>query len=199
MSTGKRPGRTTVTKQKLFDATLTLVGTHGLAALTVDEIAAEAGVAKGTVYYNFRSKDGLIEALLRHGVELLGTRLRAAEQVPGDQALESLVDNALGFIEEYPSFTQLLVGELWRTSGQWHATLTLLREDIVLIIKQQMQRLADAGRLPDGADPGTAAAGLFGTILVVALDWQVFQPHRSRDQVRDAIMLLVRGLRGENP
>lgn len=191
----RRPGRTSVTKQKLFDATLRLVGTHGLAALTVDEIAAEAGVAKGTVYYNFRSKDGLIEALLRYGVELLGNRLRAAEQVETDRVLESLVDSALGFIEEYPSFAQLLVGELWRTTGQWHETLTLLREDIVLIIQDQMRRIAATGRMPQGADLGVASSALFGTILVVSLDWQVFQPERSRDQVREAIMLLVRALR----
>ena len=45
-----------------------------------------------------------------------------------------------------------------------------------------------------------AAAGLcfaFGTLLVIALDWQVFQPERSRDQVRESVMLLVRGMRPE--
>ncbi|MGE7057918.1 TetR family transcriptional regulator, partial [Staphylococcus hominis] len=35
-----------------------------LAPLDLDEIAAEAGVAKGTIYYNFASKDALVEALL---------------------------------------------------------------------------------------------------------------------------------------
>ena len=49
----------------------------GFSATTVDEIAERAGVAKGTVYYNFASKTELFEELLRHGVGLL-TALAAA-------------------------------------------------------------------------------------------------------------------------
>ena len=66
------------TKQKLFEATLRLSKSRGLVGLTVDDIAAEAGVAKGTVYYNFGSKDGLVDGLLRYGVDMLAVRLRSA-------------------------------------------------------------------------------------------------------------------------
>ncbi|WP_309114596.1 TetR/AcrR family transcriptional regulator [Saccharothrix sp.] len=194
--TGTRPGRTAVTKQKLFDAALRLVGERGAASVTVDEIAAEAGVAKGTVYYNFASKDALVDALLRHGVDLLAARLRVAEgEAETDRAMESLVDGVLGFFAEYPAFGQLLVSELWRTPGQWHGTLSLLRDDIVSIVRGQMQRLSDEGRLPEGVQVGTASAALFGTLLVIALDWQVFQPERTLADVREAVLLLVRGLK----
>jgi TetR/AcrR family transcriptional regulator len=185
--------RTQATKQKLFAATLRLAGTKGMVGLTVDEIAAEAGVAKGTVYYNFGSKDGLVDALLRYGVDLLAAALRDAEDV------EDLVDAAFAFFADYPAFAQLLVSELWRTPGQWHETLTLLRDDIVSIIKEHMQRLADADRLPPEVQVSTASAALFGTLLVVALDWQVFQPQRTREDVRESVMMLVRGLRPTAP
>ncbi|SFQ67300.1 DNA-binding transcriptional regulator, AcrR family [Amycolatopsis arida] len=183
------------TRRRLFEATLRLATSRGLVGVTVDEIAAEAGVAKGTVYYNFGSKDGLVDALLRYGVDLLAERLRAGSERDDPVAgLESLVDAALEFIAEYPGFSQILVSEMWRTPGQWHETLTLLRARIVSIVRDQLQRLADAGRLPDGVRIPTAAAGLFGTLLVVALDWRVFQPERSRDDIRESVMLLVRGL-----
>ncbi|MFD1150372.1 TetR/AcrR family transcriptional regulator [Saccharothrix hoggarensis] len=191
-----RPGRTAATKQKLFDAALRLVGERGAASVTVDEIAAEAGVAKGTVYYNFASKDALVDALLRHGVDLLAARLKVAEEEDDTaSAMASLVDGMLGFFAEYPAFGQLLVSELWRTPGQWHGTLSLLRDDIVSIVRGQMQRLADTGRLPEGVQVGTASAALFGTLLVIALDWQVFQPERSLADVRESVLSLVRGLR----
>ena len=194
-----RPARTTATKQKLFDAALKLVGERGAASVTVDEIAAEAGVAKGTVYYNFGSKDALVDALLRHGVDLLAARLRPAEsEADTSDALESLVDGMLRFFAEYPAFAQLLVSELWRTPGQWHGTLSLLRDDIVSIVRAQMQRVYDAGRLPAGVQVGTASAALFGTLLVIALDWQVFQPDRSLEEVRESVLLLVRGLGTQN-
>ena len=188
-----RPRRTGATKQKLFAATLTLVGSKGMAALTVDDIAAEAGVAKGTVYYNFGSKDALIEALLRYGVDLLADRLRKAEAgTERDDTLALLVDGMLSFFAEYPTFGQLLVSELWRTPGQWHQTLTLLRDEVISIIREQLARLS----LPDGADVRTAAGALFGTVLVVAMDWQVFQPSRSQVEVRNSVLLLIRGIRG---
>jgi len=188
------------TKQKLFEATLRLAASRGLVGLTVDDIATEAGVAKGTVYYNFGSKDGLVDALLRYGVGLLAERLRAAA-TGGDplETIESQVDTALEFISEYPGFSQILVSEMWRTPGQWHETLTLLREEIISIVKEQLQRLADAGRLPKGVEIPTAAAGLFGTMLVVSLDWQTFQPTRTRPEVRDSVMLLIKGMANNNP
>lgn len=183
------------TKQKLFEATLRLSASRGLVGLTVDDIAAEAGVAKGTVYYNFGSKDGLVDALLRYGVGVLADRLRAAAD-DGDpmDVIESQVDSALGFIAEYPGFSQILVSEMWRTPGQWHETLTLLRGEIISIVREQLHRLETAGRLPEGVQIQTAAAGLFGTMLVVALDWQVFQPKRTRADVRESVMVLIRGL-----
>lgn len=189
--------RSDTTRRRLFTATLRLAGSHGLVGLTVDEIAAEAGVAKGTVYYNFGSKDGLIDGLLRYGVALLADRLRAASADPDpSRALESIVDSALEFIAEYPGFSQIVVSELWRTPGQWHETLTLLRADVVGVLKEQLTRLAAAGRLPTAVQIPTAAAALFGTLLVVALDWLTFQPQRDRAEVRDSVLLLIRGLAG---
>ncbi|GAB3474691.1 TetR/AcrR family transcriptional regulator [Amycolatopsis cihanbeyliensis] len=190
--------RSDLTKRKLFEATLRLADRQGLIGLTVDEIAAEAGVAKGTVYYNFGSKDGLVDALLRYGVDQLAERLRTgAEAEDPVRALESLVDNSLEFIREHRGFSQILVSEMWRTPGQWQETLTLLREEIISIVRGLLHRIDEAGRLPEGVRIPTAAAGLFGTLLVVALDWQVFQPERTRAEVRDSIMLLARGLARE--
>lgn len=182
------------TKRALFEATLELATSRGLAEISVDEIAARAGVAKGSVYYNFASKDGLVEALLRYGVDLLAGRLRAARDTenPSD-GLDSTVDSALGFIEQYPGFAQILVSELWRTSGQWQETLQLLRGEVVAQLGEQLRDIANSSGLPAGVEVSTASAGLFGTLLVVGLDWRVFQPHLPRQQVRDSITMLARG------
>ena len=61
-----------------------LIGERGAAGVTVDEIAAAAGVSKGTVYYNFGSKSDLIAQLLRHGVDIMLARLQAIEGQSND-------------------------------------------------------------------------------------------------------------------
>ena len=187
--------RRTTTKQALFDATLRLARGRGLGDVTVDEIAAAAGVAKGTVYYNFGSKDGLVTALLRYGVDELAARLTlTAEESGPTDTLDTLVDNALRFISEYPGFAQILVSELWRAPGNWHETLSLLRGEVVGVLERELRRLERAGLLAAHVDVSTAAAGLFGTILVTGLDWMVFQPERSRADVAASITRLLRGV-----
>ena len=80
-TTSAAGSRREATRQKLYEAAVTLIAEQGFSATTVDEIAERAGVAKGTVYYNFASKSVLFEELLRHGVGLLTASLRdAAEQ-----------------------------------------------------------------------------------------------------------------------
>src|SRR3954469_5265697 len=76
--TGAGSGRRRATRQKLYEAAVTLIAEQGFSSTTVDEIAERAGVAKGTVYYNFASKTELFEELLRHGVGLLTASLREA-------------------------------------------------------------------------------------------------------------------------
>ncbi len=59
MST-RSPGRT---REKLVSAAMELFAQKGFDKTTVDEIVAKAGVAKGTFYLYFKSKDDLIKEL----------------------------------------------------------------------------------------------------------------------------------------
>jgi len=56
------------TIERLYQAAIDLIGEQGYAGTTVDEIVARAGVAKGTVYYHFKSKADLVSALLEDGL-----------------------------------------------------------------------------------------------------------------------------------
>jgi AcrR family transcriptional regulator len=77
--------RRTGTRERLFAAAMELIGQRGTDAVTVDEIAAAAGVAKGTVYYNFGSKNELVAQLLEYGMALLMDALRPGHaQAGGD-------------------------------------------------------------------------------------------------------------------
>jgi AcrR family transcriptional regulator len=49
--------------EHIYKATLELVNEKGLAGITMGEIAKEAGLATGTLYIYFKSKDELVNAL----------------------------------------------------------------------------------------------------------------------------------------
>ncbi|WP_406140616.1 TetR/AcrR family transcriptional regulator [Streptomyces sp. NBC_01089] len=191
--------RRQATRQKLYEAAVTLIAEKGFSATTVEEIAERAGVAKGTVYYNFASKTVLFEELLRHGVGLLTAALQAAADTTAErggskvEALDAMIRAGLGFIDAYPAFTQLYVAELWRTNRAWQSTLLVVRQEAVAVVETVLREAVEGGELSEEIDIPLTAAALVGMVLVAALDWQAFQPGRSIDEVHAALSRLLHG------
>jgi AcrR family transcriptional regulator len=196
-----RPARTTATRQKLFDASMELIGERGAAGVTVDEIAAAAGVSKGTVYYNFGSKSDLIAQLLRHGVDILKGRLLGAPDEAGTAApavdpllaMEAMIGQAMDFMAEYPSFARLWVSENWRTPSEWQGTFTLLRAELLEVIGEAVAKVARVYPVDPSVSRGSLETAIFGACFVVGLDRQTYNPERTRDQSVAAIMAIMRG------
>ncbi|MER7535236.1 TetR/AcrR family transcriptional regulator [Streptomyces sp. NPDC097704] len=191
--------RRQATRTKLYEAAVTLIAEQGFSATTVDEIAERAGVAKGTVYYNFKSKTELFEELLRHGVSLLAASLRSAAEETAErggtrvEALDAMIRAGLVFIDRYPAFTQLYVAELWRTGRAWNSTLLVVRQEAVTVVEGVLREGVAAGELSDEIDVQLTASALVGMVLVAALDWQAFQSERSLDDVHAALSRLLHG------
>jgi AcrR family transcriptional regulator len=67
-----------VRREELMDAAEQLFLAQGVAATSVDAIVAGAGVAKGTFYIYFQSKEQLLAALQQRFIDDVCTELRAA-------------------------------------------------------------------------------------------------------------------------
>lgn len=196
METDGRSRRREDTRQRLFEAAVALIAEQGFSATTVDDIALRAKVAKGTVYYNFKSKTELFEELLRHGVGLLTEQFRSAVAgLPPREALHALIRAQLEYIRQYRAFAQLLLSEMWRTNREWQQTLILLREQAIGVIAETVRAGVDSGDLPADLDVRVASSALFGVGLVVAVDWLVFQPDRPIEDVEESLLGIVRRVR----
>ncbi|MFI6072937.1 TetR/AcrR family transcriptional regulator [Actinoplanes sp. NPDC051343] len=181
------------TRQKLYEAAVELIAEQGFSATTVEDIALRAGVAKGTVYYNFKSKTDLFEELLRHGIGLLTDAFReAVAGRPPREAVAALVRTQLEYIQRYRAFAQLLLSEMWRTNREWQQTLILLREQAIGVIASTLQAGVDSGDLPPELDVRVSSSALFGVGLVVAVDWLVFMPERPIEDVEESLLAIVR-------
>jgi AcrR family transcriptional regulator len=66
-----RPSRRT----ELLDAAVAVIRRDGAAALTLDAVAAEAGVSKGGVLYHFASKRALVDGLLSRWLDAFEAKL----------------------------------------------------------------------------------------------------------------------------
>jgi AcrR family transcriptional regulator len=72
--------------QEILAAARALLDQRGLESMTMDEIAAAAGVAKGTLYLYFHSKDELIQAMITKVGESILRDVQTAVQDPGSPA-----------------------------------------------------------------------------------------------------------------
>ena len=81
------------TRGRIETALIRLLATRPYAAMTVADIACEAGVSARTVHRYFRSKDDLLAAALRYPAEAI------AEEVQGRATPESAEEAIAGLVE----------------------------------------------------------------------------------------------------
>lgn len=88
-------------RDKLLDASLSLIREQGFAATTVDELCARAGVTKGAFFHHFESKDALGVAAVQHWSRTTGALFETAayHQAP----------DALGRVRAYLSLRKSLI------------------------------------------------------------------------------------------
>ncbi|GGC98617.1 TetR family transcriptional regulator [Tersicoccus solisilvae] len=190
----RRPARTARTRAKLFDAAITLLGERGPAHVSIDEIAAAAGVSKGTVYYNFSSKADLVAKVLESGVDLMEERLRSIPDGsdPVDRVAD-MVGRALEFLAEYPSFTRLWMSEMWRPASQWQTELSALRDRLLSLIREGLQAVARVHDVDPAVPVEQLAVTLMGSTMFAGLSRDNHGPALERDTAVAVVMTAVRG------
>ena len=72
------------TRERLLRAALELYGTTGFAATTTPELARRAGIAEGTIYRHFKSKEALLNAVFQ-GVQ--GWMLKLCKEQAADREI----------------------------------------------------------------------------------------------------------------
>ncbi len=182
--TDGRSARRTGTREAIMDAATELFAARGVTSTSIDDIAAAAGIAKGSIYYNFESKAGLVEAIMARNSRLLGDALAEATRGRSGTALrDEVVRVLLRLVQQHASAARVMVTELFRTERSW-------RESI-----EQWRGLALSPLIADlrahGADPvvaGVQAASIVGATLMAGLEWLVFHPERSYEQVASAVL-----------
>lgn len=92
-SVGSRP--MAPARRKLLDAALTLIRRRGYAATTIDELCAEANVAKGSFFHHFKDKEALAIAAADHWSRKSQAFFAAAPYHKPQDPLERL----LGYID----------------------------------------------------------------------------------------------------
>src|SRR5207237_761491 len=98
------------TRQRIFDAAARLFGGQRFHEVRMEDIAAEAGVGKGTLYRYFKDKEELYLALVTQASRQILERLAGepAGAAGARAGLEAVVGRVIAFFDEQPHLLDLI-------------------------------------------------------------------------------------------
>ena len=97
--------------QTIRDAAMRVISRKGMAAATMQEIADEAGIAKGTIYLYFRDRDDLVEKAFESAMNDLHKRVDQALETEGnfEQKFRAVLAAQIGFFQANREFFRLYI------------------------------------------------------------------------------------------
>lgn len=156
-------------------------------ALSMDDIARHAGVAKGLIYYYFQSKRGYYLAIIRDSVTDLVDYAASGLELAAVDRVHRTIDRYLRYAEHHQAAYRTIVSGGVGFDTEVHAVRDGVREAIVATIAEGAYGRREISPL--------ARMGLLSWVCSVegaTLDW-IDRPGLSRDTMRE---LLVKTLGG---
>ncbi len=185
-------------KDAILDAARTVFSRDGYSASSMEDVAAEAGIAKGTVYLYFKSKEELYLAALLRDVKAFAAEARAEmEREPSlREKIEAFLRVRLEYSRAHEEFLRIYLTEYGKMCA-----MTPIAKQLRRIQRENMRHLAslieaaverrEIRRVPAAA----LAAKMFdiarGLVERQLLGWKEFQ---MRDEVAFSVDLLWNGI-----
>lgn len=167
------------TRHRILDAAERVFQRTGVSRATLADIAAEAGVTRGAIYWHFANKADLYDAMIQRIVEPLEQKLEELQRNPDHAPLQFIRSLALFYLDSLandPHYYRVLeiawnkceyVGEMARIRDQH-----LECGNRFLGIKEAALRSAiERGHLPGHVDAREAAVGLMAIIDGLVANW----------------------------
>lgn len=148
-------------RRRIVAAAERLFAERGVAAVSMEAIACEAGVGKGTLFRRFGDRAGLVHALLdTHEREFQEALIRGEPPLgPGAPPFERLIAFGRGVIEALELHGEILLAA--ETSGRWarfdHRVYAFHRAHVAMLLREAVPGLdadyaAEALLAPLGAE-----------------------------------------------
>lgn len=152
------------TKRKIFETSMQLFAQKGYDATSVEEITATVGVAKGTLYYHFSSKEEIFQFLIEEGVKLLknSITIKTANLINSLDKIRAIVLIEIKVLVKYENFMTIILSEIWGTGAR-----SKMCRNYVFDYIQMIQEIVEEGiekKEIIESDANVIASGIFGFV-----------------------------------
>jgi AcrR family transcriptional regulator len=177
---GLRARKRQETLRRITDAGVALFVERGFDAVTIDEIAAAAGISRRTFFHYFRSKDDVLLSFQSGMGEQIAERVRAAPE--GARPFAAVRDAVVASCAAFPAEHMIALDRVMRASASVQA-----RKQASYVAHEETLHAALVERWPDPA----RATGLRLLALVaigsVRLGIDLFQRDQGRRAMADVL------------
>jgi len=162
--TALRPPRQDNRRRQLLDAAARRFARQGFRATTIRDVAGDAGMLPGSLYYHFASKNDLLLAVYEEGVRRIAANVdRAVAGVAEPWArLEAASTAHLKTVLDRSDYAQVIVRVLPQDARDVSGRLVVLRDQY----ERRFEGLVNDLKLPSRADRRSLRLFLLG-----ALNW----------------------------
>ena len=103
------------TKRKIFEASMELFAKKGYDATSIEEITATVGVAKGTLYYHFTSKEEIFRFLVEEGMKLLKNSIdiKTSKLNNITDKIKAIILIQIKIIIKYENLITIVLSQIW--------------------------------------------------------------------------------------
>ena len=185
-------------RDRILKAAVKVFARNGFHATRVSEVAKAAGVADGTIYLYFKSKEELLVSLFEDRVsKLLAFMQDNLPKLPSaPDRLRAVIDMQLGLLEgerELAEVITVILRQSTRLMKEFAAPKFSAYLDAIATIVQEGQA---AGDFRQDVSPSIAARAVFGALDGITLTWALGRAEqgalaRAATQLAD---ILLRGL-----
>lgn len=159
-------------KNSILASATKVFAKEGYDNASVDEIALQANVAKGTFYYHFKSKEDLFISLISAGTDKLSEQMsEAADKYsnPIDK-VGIIVESQYKFFSENNDLCRVLLSEIWRFESKWKQKYEPKRDKYIYAMEQTIIQGQHNNVFDKDINPKLASIAIFGLTATSALD-----------------------------
>ena len=152
------------TKRKIFETSMKLFAEKGYDATSIEEITATVGVAKGTLYYHFSSKEEIFNFLIEEGIKLLQNSIyiKTSKYTNYIDKIKAIVLIEIKIVQKYENLITILLSQFYGKESRNQKCQMHVYEYIEQI-EQIVREGINKGEIKQG-EPKAMASEIYGLI-----------------------------------
>ncbi len=190
---GIREEKKKQTGRAIMDAAIKLFSEKGFENTSVDELAREAGVGKGTIYGYFKTKSEIFLAFCEEEIEYAFADL-ARKRDPDAPLLDQLHTLFMGqfrYVTRDRDFGRIMVREMIFPKELTHEKVKILEERYLAALGEILNRAIARGELRDDLELLFLGGHLYALYIITLSSWYDNR-FQTEGEIEEALLKLLR-------